>query len=254
MEPNLGNTAALAVGVAFLASLVEVAETFTIVLAVAAVREARPALVGAAAGMSITVTLVLALGPMLDSVPFHLLHVLIGLLLLLFGMRWLRKAILRAGRLIALHDEEQIFSNEIALLEDAIHRHRARAGWIAGLAAFNAVVLEGFEVVFVVLAIGAVQGSLVPAGFGALGAYSLVLGVGVTVPRPLSRVPENALKFVVGAVLSALGVYWTGKGLGILWPGGNAVIAAFVALFLTVALALVLLLRAGRQRTGNDCR
>src|SRR5712671_632557 len=154
MDLSSWSTAAPAVAAAFFASLVEVVEAFTIVLAVAAVCGARPAALGAAAGLLLLALLVIALGPMLDRIPLHLLQLVIGVLLLLFGMRWLRKAILRAGGLVALHDEERAFSDETAFLEEEARRHSARADWLGGLAAFKAVVLEGVEVVFIVIAVG----------------------------------------------------------------------------------------------------
>ncbi|HYR65765.1 MAG TPA: hypothetical protein VEP47_06525 [Reyranella sp.] len=237
------STAAPAVAAAFFASLVEVVEAFTIVLAVAAVCGARPAALGAAAGLLLLALLVIALGPMLDRVPLHLLQLVIGVLLLLFGMRWLRKAILRAGGLVALHDEERAFSDETAFLEEEARRHSARADWLAGLGAFKAVVLEGVEVVFIVIAVGSGRDLLIPASVGALAACILVLVVGVAVHRPLSRVPENTLKFGVGVMLSAFGVYWVGEGLGLAWPGGDAAILVFALTFLATGLLLAPRLR-----------
>jgi uncharacterized membrane protein len=243
MDLSSWSTAAPAVAAAFFASLVEVVEAFTIVLAVAAVRGARPAALGAAAGLLLLALLVIALGPMLDRVPLHLLQLVIGVLLLLFGMRWLRKAILRAGGLVALHDEERAFSDETAFLEEEARRHSARADWLAGLAAFKAVVLEGVEVVFIVIAVGSGRDLLIPASVGALAACILVLVVGVAVHRPLSRVPENTLKFGVGVMLSAFGVYWVGEGLGLAWPGGDAAILVFALTFLATGLLLAPRLR-----------
>jgi uncharacterized membrane protein len=251
MEASLWGTAAPAVVAAFSASLVEVVEAFTIVLAVAAVRGLRPAILGTAAGLLLLALLVVALGPVLDRVPLHLLQLGIGVLLLLFGMRWLRKAILRAAGVLALHDEEQAFSRETAELEDQARRDRVRADWLAGLTAFKAVVLEGVEVVFIVIAVGAGRGLLVPASLGALAACLLVLAVGVAVHRPLSRVPENTLKFGVGLMLSAFGVFWTGEGLGVPWPGGDAAIAAFILIFLLAALLLVAHLRRRVQEVAR---
>jgi uncharacterized membrane protein len=243
MDLSSWSTAAPAVAAAFFASLVEVVEAFTIVLAVAAVRGARPAALGAAAGLLLLALLVIALGPMLDRVPLHLLQLVIGVLLLLFGMRWLRKAILRAGGLVALHDEERAFSDETAFLEEEARRHSARADWLAGLAAFKAVVLEGVEVVFIVIAVGSGRDLLIPASVGALAACILVLVVGVAVHRPLSRVPENTLKFGVGVMLSAFSVYWVGEGLGLAWPGGDAAILVFALTFLATGLLLAPRLR-----------
>lgn len=232
-------TAAPAISATFLASLVEVVEAFTIVLAVGTVQGWRPALTGTAAGLGVLGLLVLALGPVLDRVPIQSLQLVIGILLLLFGLRWLRKAILRAAGVIALHDEELAFAKETANLTDAAQRDAERRNWIAGLVAFKAVVLEGVEVVFIVIAVGAGRGLLWPASLGALAACALVLAVGAIVHKPLSRVPENTLKFGVGVMLSAFGVFWTGEGLGVEWPGHDAAILVLAAIFLSAGLALI---------------
>jgi uncharacterized membrane protein len=228
---------------AFLASLVEAVEALTIVLAVATVRGWRPAGLGALAGLVLLVLIVAALGPLLDRVPLHLLQLAIGILLLLFGMRWLRKAILRSAGVIPLHDEAMAFAIETAELREQARRQQARLDWLAALASFKAVLLEGLEVVFIVIAVSAGRGLLVPASAGALAACLLVAGAGFAVHRPLARVPENTLKFAVGVMLSAFGVFWTGEGLGVAWPGADLAIVAFAALFLAVGSAAVALAR-----------
>jgi uncharacterized membrane protein len=236
-------SAAPAISAAFLSSLVEAVEALTIVLAVATVRGWRPAGLGALAGLAVLALIVLLLGPLLDQVPLYVLQLVIGILLLLFGMRWLRKAILRAAGVIALHDETAAFAKETAELQDQARRQEAKLDWLAGLAAFKAVVLEGLEVVFIVIAVGAGRGLLFPASLGALAACLLVIIIGFAVHRPLARVPENTLKFAVGVMLSAFGVFWTGEGLGVPWPGQDLAILGFAALFLIVALAAVPLAR-----------
>jgi Ca2+/H+ antiporter, TMEM165/GDT1 family len=237
------SSAAPAVSAAFLGSLVEAVEALTILLAVATVRGWRPAGLGALAGLVLLALIVLLLGPLLDLVPLHLLQLAIGVLLLLFGMRWLRKAVLRAAGVIPLHDEAMVFAAETAELREQARRHTARLDWLATLASFKAVLLEGLEVVFIVIAVGAGRGLLVPASAGALAACLLVAGAGFIVHRPLARVPENTLKFVVGVMLSAFGVFWSGEGLGVAWPGEDLAIVVFAALFLAVGLAAVLLAR-----------
>ena len=231
--------AAPAISAAFLGSLVEAIEALTIVLAVATVRGWRPAGLGAIAGLTSLALIVVALGPLLDRVPLHLLQLVIGVLLLLFGMRWLRKAILRAAGVIPLHDEAAAFAAGTAELRE----HRSRLDWLAGLASFKAVLLEGLEVVFIVIAVGAGRGLLLPAGLGALAACVLVLAAGAIVHRPLSRVPENTLKFGVGVMLSAFGVFWTGEGLGVAWPGHDLALLVFAALFLGAGLVASALAR-----------
>jgi uncharacterized membrane protein len=233
---------------AFLASLVEAVEALTIVLAVATVRGWRPAGLGAFAGLLVLALIVVALGPLLDQVPLRLLQLTIGIMLLLFGMRWLRKAILRSAGVIPLHDETVTFAVEIAELREQARRNEARLDWLAALASFKAVLLEGLEVVFIVIALGAGRGMLIAASAGATAACLLVAGVGFVMHRPLARVPENTLKFAVGVMLSAFGIFWTGEGLGVAWPGADLAIVAFAVLFLAVGLASVAFLRRPRLK------
>lgn len=228
----------------FLASLVEFVEAFTIVLAVASVRGPRPALLGALAGFVLLVVLVLAFGSAIAAAPLYLLQLAIGALLLLFGLRWLRKAILRAAGIIALHDEERAFARETTQLRAEAALAESRLDWLAGLTACKAVVLEGVEVVFIVIAVGAARGLLIPASLGVLAAGAIVLLAGLAIRRPLARVPENALKFCVGAMLSAFGLFWTGEGLGVAWPGADLAIPGFILLFLATALVLTRIARA----------
>jgi uncharacterized membrane protein len=228
---------------AFFASLVEAVEALTIVLAVGTVRGWRPAGVGAIAGLVLLAAIVVILGPLLDRVPLRLLQVAIGVLLLLFGMRWLRKAILRAAGVVPLHDETLAYARETEELREQAPWNMARVDRIAALASGKAVLIEGLEVVFIVIAVSAGNGLLVPASIGALAACVLVAGVGLAVRRPLARVPENALKFTVGVILSAFGVFWTGEGLGVPWPDDDLAILAFAVLFLGVASACIAMIR-----------
>jgi Ca2+/H+ antiporter, TMEM165/GDT1 family len=230
------SVAAPAVTAAFLASLVEAVEAFTIVLAVTSLRGWRPAALGATAGLAVLAGIVLLLGPVLGHVPIHSLQLAIGVLLLLFGMGWLRKASLRAAGIIPLHDEDAIFAAQTAELTKQADRRRRSLDWVAGITALKAVLLEGLEVVFIVVAVGGGRGLLVPASLGALAACILVLAIGAVVHRPLSRVPENNLKFGVGVMLSAFGVFWTGEGLGIAWPGQDLALLLFAFLFLGAGL------------------
>ncbi len=230
-------SAAPAIGSAFAASTVEIVEAFTIVLAVGTVRGWRPALLGTAAALAVLAALVVTLGPLLAAVPLSALQLVIGVLLLLFGLNWLRKAALRAGGVVPLHDEEAIFSAETQALR------QAGRDWIAGMVAFKGVLLEGLEVVFIVLAVGAGRGLLWPAAAGAAAAAALVLAAGAIIHRPLARVPENALKFGVGVMLSAFGVFWTGEGLGVGWPGGDLMLPGLMVVFLATGAASAWLVR-----------
>ena len=235
-------TAAPAVGAAFVASAVEVVEAFTIVLAVAALRGWRPALGGALAALGVLALAVAALGPLLNLIPLRGLQVVIGILLLLFGLGWLRKAVLRAAGLMALHDEDAIYAKEKSRLHADVRASRAADG-IAALAAFKAVLLEGLEVVFIVMAVGAGRGLMIPAALGALGAFLAVMALGLAIHKPLASVPENTLKFAVGVMLSAFGVFWTSEGIGAPWPGGDFALFGLAGVFLVWALALVALVR-----------
>ena len=234
--------AAAAVSAAFLASLVEAVEAFTIVLAAAAVRGWRVAALGAAAAIALLALIVIVAGPLLERFPIAWLQFAVGVSLLVVGVRWLRKAILRAAGLIPLHDEAAAF----AAGSGELRRQQSRLDWIAGLASFKAVLLEGLEVAFIVVAVGAGRGLLLPASIGALAACALVVLFGLALRRPLERVPENQLKFAVGVMLSAFGVFWTGEGLGVAWPLGDLAIVVLGALFLGVSLVTVVALKRPR--------
>jgi uncharacterized membrane protein len=236
-------TAAPVVGASFLASAVEVVEAFTIVLAVAVVRGLKPALAGAAAALAVLALAVVALGPLLASVPVRGLQIVVGVLLLVFGLGWLRKAVLRAGGALPLHDEAFAFAEETAELRAEAAANAKAADWLAGVTAFKAVLLEGTEVVFIVLAVGARPGLLGPAALGAAAACALVLAVGVFVHAPLSKVPENTLKFIVGGVLTGFGVFWCCEGLGAPLPSGDWAIPGLIAFYLLAGWVMALMVR-----------
>ena len=232
----------------FLASSVECVEALTIVLAVGAVRGWWPALVGAGLAATLLAVLVALFGAGLALIPLGLLQTAIGILLLLFGMRWLRKAVLRAGGIIALRDEAANYASETQTLRQEPGKMR---GWdpIGVATSFKAVTLEGIEVVFIVIAVGAAGSALVPATIGALTAAVLVAAIGLLLHRPLARVPENALKFAVGIMLSSFGTFWIGEGYGVEWPGGDASVLGLIAGFLAAALISVGTIRRIRRQT-----
>jgi uncharacterized membrane protein len=229
---------------AFLASMVEFVEALTIVLAVGTVRGWRPALSGAAIGAVALAALVAVLGPVLGLVPIAWLQTTVGVLLLLFGMRWLRKAVLRSAGVIPLHDEAAAYAAETRALRATGPSH---GSWdaVALVVSFKAVVLEGLEVVFIVLAVGAAAGRLVPAAAGAGAALAVVILLGLAVHRPLAQIPENTLKFAVGVLLSSFGVFWIGEGVGFAWPGADMAILGLIAGFLVTALVAAALNRVG---------
>jgi Ca2+/H+ antiporter, TMEM165/GDT1 family len=223
----------------FLASLVEFVEALTIVLAVGVVRGWRSALIGAGAGVALLTALVLALGTSLAAVPLPILQLVVGVLLLMFGLRWLSKAVLRQAGVLPLHDEAEAFAKESERMRRASGGSARTIDKIAFIATFKAVVLEGIEVVFIVIALGAGGRLLVPATVGAGLALAVVLGLGLWLHRPLARVPENSLKLGVGVMLAAFGTFWVGAGIGLHWPGEDAAIVYLIAAFLALALVLV---------------
>ena len=232
---------------AFLASLVEFVEALTIILAVGSTRGWRSALAGAAAALAVLVAIIALVGPAMSQLPLDRIQLVVGVLLLLFGLRWLRKAILRSAGVIPLHDETAAFTKEA----EAMRQLGGGGGWdkVAFGATFQITMLEGIEVVFIVIAIGAGgSGLLVPAGLGALAALLVVALLGLAVHRPLASVPENALKFAVGILLSAFGSFWVGEGIGIEWPGSDNAIFGLIAGFLLVSLLAVRLCRSQAAR------
>jgi len=242
-------SAVFLVAAAFLASAVEMVEALTIVLAAGISRGFRPALAGVGAAVVVLAALVAALGPALSVIPIGALRVTVGVLLLVFGLQWLRKAILRASGHKALHDEDAIFARE---LEQARGAGLAGRGGLAGVdpyaftLSFKGVLLEGLEVVFIVLTFGATQGSIGLAAIGAGAAVVVVAGVGVALRAPLARVPENTMKFAVGIMLTSFGTFWAAEGAGAHWPGGDASLVGVLAVMVAASGALVAALRRRR--------
>ncbi len=232
---------------AFLASGVEFVEALTIVLAAGLARGWRSSLAGLAAATLVLAVLVAALGPALTVIPIQALRLVVGALLLVFGLQWLRKAILRASGYKALHDEDEIFAREIAEARGAEHLERAGVDWYGFTLSFKGVLLEGLEVVFIVLTFGSAQGSIPLAAVGAAAALVLVAGIGVAVRAPLARVPENTLKFAVGVMLTTFGIFWSVEGAGGDWPGSDAAILGVLAFVIAFSLLFVRLLQRERR-------
>ena len=252
-----GSQSALAVSV-FLACTVEAVEALTIVLAVGTTRSWRSALYGVGAGVLALAVVVAALGPAVSSIPIGALRVSVGGLLLVFGLQWLRKAILRASGLKALHDEEAIFAREAELARSAGagapgSRSESPSPSLDGYAftiAFKGVLLEGLEVVFIVLTFGTNQHDVGLAAAAAAAAVIVVVVAGVAVRAPLARVPENTMKFVVGVLLSSFGTFWLAEGAGAHWPGGDASLLALIPGIGLFAIALVAWLRGSAAAVG----
>jgi uncharacterized membrane protein len=231
---------------AFIASAVEAVEALTIVLAVGVVRGWRSTLAGVGAATVVLAAIVAALGPALGHIPIGTLRFVVGALLLAFGLQWLRKAILRAGGYKPLHDEGAAFAREREQAGAAAPAQPARMDWYSFTVAFKGVLLEGLEVTFIVVTFGSTQGRLGLAAGAAAVAVVLVVAVGLVVRGPLERVPENALKFVVGVLLTSFGIFWGGEGAGVEWPGDEVSILGIVAFLGLVSVALTRELRRRR--------
>jgi uncharacterized membrane protein len=226
----------------FLASAVEAVEALTIVMAVGVTRGWSSVLLGAGTAIVVLIALVASLGPALTALPIDVLRVVVGGVLLTFGLQWLRKAILRASGLKALRDELTAFAQETDAARAATPAASAFDGY-AFTVACKGILLEGLEVAFIVLTFGANQHRVVLAGLAAALAIALVVGAGVAARQPLSRVPENAMKFAVGVMLSSFGMFWSVEGAGGAWPGSDAALLVIVPTLVGISLALVVLVR-----------
>jgi uncharacterized membrane protein len=239
-------TAGFLIASAFLASAVEFVEALTIVLAAGVSRGWRSALAGLAAATLVLAVLVAAFGPALKLIPIGALRLIVGAVLLTFGLQWLRKAILRSSGFKALHDEDAIFARQIEEARLAGRDERAGIDWYGFTLAFKGVLLEGLEVAFIVITFGSTQGRIGLAALGAGAALVLVATVGVLVRAPLARVPENTMKFAVGVMLTTFGIFWSSEGAGADWPGSDAALPAILAFVVLLSFAAVTLLRRRR--------
>jgi uncharacterized membrane protein len=231
----------LLVAAAFLASAVEMVEALTIVLAVGVTRGWRSAGRGVVAALVALAVIVGALGPAIANLPIDSIRVVVGSVLLIFGLQWLRKAILRASGLKSQHDEDAIFAAEVAALQESPTRDAH--DWYAFTVAFKGVFLEGLEVAFIIVTFGGAQKNVGLAAIGAAAALVVVLIAGAIAHAPLSRVPENTLKFGVGIMLSGFGIFWAGEGAGVSWPGADASLVGVIAFVMLVSFGLVALVR-----------
>jgi uncharacterized membrane protein len=229
---------------AFLACAVEMVEAVTIVLAVALTRGWRSVRLGIGTALVTLAVVVALLGPALTVLPLDALRVLVGFLLLAFGLQWLRKAVLRAAGYLPLHDEAQIFEREVAVFRGAAPAVRGHHDWYAFTLSFKGVFLEGLEVAFIVVTFGAAHDDFPLVVGSALAALVVVAVLGVVVHGPLSRVPENTMKFGVGIMLTSFGTFWGAEGAGAHWPGSDTAILVLLAAYSAVALALVSWLRS----------
>ncbi len=237
----------------FIACTVEAVEALTIVLAVGATRSWRSAMFGVGAALIALAAVTAALGPALTALPINVLRGVVGGLLLVFGLQWLRKAILRASGLKALHDEDAAFAEEAAAARGA-GAVRSGIDPYAFLVSFKGSFLEGLEVVFIALTFGSNQKNVPLAAAAAVAAVLVVAGVGVALRAPLARLPENALKFVVGVMLTSFGLFWGGEGVHAHWPGGETALLVIVPAVLLFALATVAALKRYLAARGTTTR
>jgi uncharacterized membrane protein len=229
---------------AFLACAVEMVEALTIVLAVGVTRGWRSTFLGVGAAVLALAALVAALGPSISSLPINVLRLVVGALLLVFGLQWLRKAILRASGYKPLHDEDAVYAQERAEAKRAGRDIRRGVDWYSFTLSFKGVFLEGLEVAFIVITFGTAHSNGVGLAAAAAGAaFVVVIGVGVLVRAPLSRVPENTLKFAVGLLLTTFGTFWGAEGAGASWPASDAALLGILGFYALVSLAGVRMLR-----------
>ncbi len=236
----------------FLACAVEAVEATTIILAAGTVRDWRSALIGLGAGLALLAVVVVALGPALSAVPLQSLRLVVGGLLLIFGLQWLRKAILRASGHKALRNENQKFRDGVQSAGSADRvSHGVVPDWYAFTMSFKGVVLEGLEVVFIVLTFGGNQHDIPLAAVAAVAAVLVVATAGMAVRAPLARVPENAMKFAVGVMLTAFGTFWGAEGAGAKWPGSDAALLVLVPGVALLAIGLSLALRTSPSKVAQ---
>jgi uncharacterized membrane protein len=231
----------------FVACAVEAVEALTIVLAAGLTREWRSTFQGMAAALVALAAIVAVLGPTITLLPLTALRLVVGALLAIFGLQWLRKAILRATGYKSLHDEASAYLREVAAAKAAGTSSRGRVhDWYAFTLSFKGVLLEGLEVVFIVITFGANQHNIGAAVIGAAAAVLVVTVTGIVVRAPLARVPENALKFAVGVMLTSFGIFWGAEGAGVSWPGQDAALLVLVPVVVLVSLGYTALLRRAR--------
>ena len=231
----------------FLACAVEAVEALTIVLALGTTRGWRWTLYGVGAAGIALGAITAILGPALTAIPIDSLRIVVGTLLVLFGLQWLYKAILRAAGLKAQRNEATAYSREVADAEEAERPEPGRPDWYSFTLSFKGVLLEGLEVVFIVLTFGAAQHRIGLAAAAAVAAVVLVVAAGFVVRGPLARVPENTLKYAVGILLTSFGIFWVGEGVGVRWPGEDTALLALIAFMVAGSATIVLAARPRRE-------
>jgi uncharacterized membrane protein len=242
-----GTNTALFISV-FLACAVEAVEATTIVLAAGTARDWKSSLLGTGTGLGVLAVIIGAIGPSISKVPINGLRLFVGGLLLVFGLQWVRKAILRSSGYKALHDEEKIFQEELAVARKAKEGKRfGVADWYAYTLSFKGVLLEGLEVAFIVLTFGTIAHKILLASAAAFSAVVLVVIAGIALRKPLARVPENSMKFIVGIMLTSFGIFWGAEGAGAMWPKADASLLGIIPFMIVISVIMIQILKARRS-------
>jgi uncharacterized membrane protein len=239
----------------FVACVVEAVEALTIVLATGITREWRSTFQGMAAALVVLAVITAAAGPAISYLPLTALRVVVGALLLVFGLQWLRKAVLRATGYKAFHDEAGAYAREVAAAQQAsAERRRGVSDWYSFTLAFKGVLLEGLEVVFIVITFGDNQKNIGAAVIGAAAAIIVVTVAGIAVRAPLTKVPENWMKLAVGVMLTSFGSFWGAEGAGVTWPGNDAALLVLIPVTALFAAACIVWLRSRKVATATPAK
>jgi len=239
----------------FLACAVEAVEATTIVLAAGTARNWRSALTGASSALILLVLIIAAFGPAISQLPIDGLQLFVGALLLVFGLQWVRKAILRRSGYKSLHDEDAIFNEELQAAQQA--KNESKFGvtdWYAFTLSFKGVLLEGLEVAFIVLTFGTIQGEVILASFAALAAVIIVVIAGFALRKPLAQVPENSMKYVVGIMLTSFGIFWGAEGAGAKWPGKDLSLVGIIIFMVIISTTLIKVLKVQNSKVSANIR
>ena len=239
----------------FLACAVEAVEATTIVLAAGTARNWRSALAGACSALILLGAIIAVFGPAISQLPFDALRLFVGALLLVFGLQWVRKAILRSSGYKSLHDEDAIFNEELQAAKQA--KGGSKFGvtdWYAFTLSFKGVLLEGLEVAFIVLTFGTIQGQIILASFAALAAVIIVVIAGIALRKPLANVPENSMKYVVGIMLTSFGIFWGAEGAGAEWPGKDLSLLGIIIFMVVISSVLIRILKVQNSKVTTNIK
>jgi uncharacterized membrane protein len=249
----LATSTALLLVTVIIASAVECIEALTIILAVGISRGWRSALEGTALSIVLLVAIVAILGPaLINYVPINILRLVVGILLLIFGLQWLYKAILRGSGYKALRDEATVFQSEVATLSNSKYGRSGRRDSVAFVVSFKGMFLEGMEIIIIVISFGVPTGQLTLCAIGAVSTALIVGGIGAMLARPIARMPENLMKLGVGMLLSTFGTFWMGEGAGIEWPTGDVFLLILLIVFGILSFTLIRYLKRTKRQVARE--